>query len=49
MPSTLEFIEDCVRLNRPCIFKGLTVNWPLFQDLHSAIPEQNILKNIFGS
>lgn len=27
-PSTLEFFSDCVRLNRPCIYRGLASDWP---------------------
>lgn len=27
-PSTLEFFSDCVRVNRPCIFRKLAADWP---------------------
>ena len=31
MPNTIEVFSDCVRNNRPCVFKGLAKEWPAFE------------------
>ena len=41
--DTLNFFSNCVRLNKPCIYRGLASNWPAQQKWHDEKNEMKYL------
>jgi len=45
-----QFVDDCLRINKPCKFEGLAKNWPAYEKWkYDGINNYKYLSDKFGS